>query len=112
MGYSLNRYENMLKDFIVEQQSDAYNKSGINQARYNNLKVTMEPAKVSQPHIFITIGISDACFSISEGILISGSIGADTKYITKWINKPGIKEELMASWADIKDLNYENVNDL
>ena len=81
---------------------------GINQARYNNLKVTMEPARVSQPHIFITIGISDACFGIMDGILISGSIGADTKYITKWINKPGIKEELLASWADATDLNYNN----
>lgn len=104
MAYTLNRFEGMLKEFIIDQQSDAHNASSINHNRYNNLKVTMEPAKIAEPHIMITIGISEACFLLSDGSLKNGSIGADTKYVAKWLKKSGITESLMETWNDATNL--------
>ncbi|MGN0018135.1 MAG: hypothetical protein ACI37S_03740 [Candidatus Gastranaerophilaceae bacterium] len=107
MSYTLNRYENMLREYIIDQQSDSYNRTNINYFRYNNLRVFMEPSKIQQPHIFVRIGISDACFLITDGTIINGSLGVDTKYVPKWINKPGVKEELMLTWADAQKVDYE-----
>lgn len=110
MAYTLNRYENMLREFIIDQQSDSYNRTSINYFRYNNLRVYMEPAKVQTPHVFIRIGISDACFTIETATLLSGSLGMDTKFIPKWLRKPGIKEELMLTWADAQKVDFESLD--
>jgi len=98
MAYTANRFENMIKEFIIEQQQDAYNKKNMSPQRYNNLKVYMTPAKVKNPHVWIRIGISEACFSLVDSSLISGSVGQDHKYIVKWMNKPGIRDELGETW--------------
>ena len=107
MSYTLNRYENMIREFIIDQQSDSYNRGSINYSRYNNLRVTMKPSKLKDPHLFIRIGISDACFLIEDGTLLSGSLGADTKFIPKWLNKSGVREELMLTWADAQKVDFE-----
>ena len=105
MAYTFNRYENMLKDYLVDEASDAHNKMGDNQARYNNLKVLMNPGKIKAPHIIIRIGISEVIVAIEDGEIISGSIGADTKYIPKWLNKTGVRQELMQTWAGIEGMD-------
>ncbi len=107
MAYSANRYENMLREFIIEQQSDSYNRGSINYQRYNNLKVFMTPSKDKNPHLWIRIGISEACFLIDDGSVITGSIGQDQKYIPKWMNKSGVREELMATWIEANKVDFE-----
>jgi len=107
MAYTANRYENMLREYIIEQQSDSYNVRNINFQRYNNLKVFMTPSRDRNPHIWIRIGISEACFLIEDGSVITGSIGQDTKYIPKWLNKSGIREELMSTWEEANKVEYE-----
>lgn len=107
MAYSLNRYENMLREFIIDQQQDAYYRSNINYQRYNNLKVYMTPTKEKEPHIWVRIGISEACFLISDGTVLTGSIGPDQKYIPKWLNKTGIREELMETWIAANKVESE-----
>ncbi|MBR2526728.1 hypothetical protein IKE67_09710 [bacterium] len=107
MAYSANRYENMLREFIIEQQSDSYNRGNINYQRYNNLKIYMMPSKNKNPHIWIRIGISEACFLIEDGSTIVGSIGRDQKFIPKWLNKSGIREELMETWVQANKVTSE-----
>ena len=50
MSYTANRYENMIREYILDQQSDSYNSRNVNFQRYNNLKVYMEPSKIKEPH--------------------------------------------------------------
>lgn len=109
MSYTANRYENMIREYILDQQSDSYNSRNINFQRYNNLKVYMDPVKIQDPHFWVRIGISEACFLIQDGTILSGSIGADTKYIPKWLNKTGVREELMATWEDAQKLDREDI---
>ena len=106
MSYSANRFENMLKEYLIEQQDDAYNKRNVNFQRYNNLKVYMSPSKVPHPHVWIRVGISEACFSLTDNSVLYGSIGQDSKYIAKWLNKPGIKEELARTWIDANKADF------
>lgn len=105
MVYTFNRYENMLKEYLTDETSDAHNKMGDNQARYKNLKVLMNPSKVKTPHVIIRIGISEVTVAIEDGEIISGGIGADTKYIPKWLNKSGVRQELMQTWSGIEGAN-------
>ena len=107
MAYTCNRYENMIREFIIDQQSDSYNRRTINFQRYNNLKVYMMPTKEKNPHFWIRIGISEACFMIEDGSVITGSIGQDTKYIPKWLNKSGVREELMSTWTEANKVDFE-----
>ena len=110
MAYTLNRYENMLREFILEEQSDVYNRRNVTVQRYNNLKVYMTPSKERNPHIWIRIGISEACFMIEDGSVITGSIGPDQKYIPKWLNKSGIREELQSTWIEANKVDFQEEN--
>ncbi len=106
MAYSANRFENMLKEFILDEQQDAYNKRNITPQRYNNLKIFMTPSKVKTPHVWIRIGISEACFSLIDSQVITGSIGQDSRYIVKWFNKPGIRDELGETWIEANKAEF------
>ena len=110
MSYTANRYENMIREYILDQQSDSYNSRNVNFQRYNNLKVYMEPSKIKEPHFWVRIGISEACFLILDGTLLSGSIGMDTKFIPKWLNMTGVRDELMQTWEDAQKVNYDEVS--
>ena len=50
--------EDSLKSFIVQEQSDAHNIKSVNTAKYNNIKIWMDPSKNVQPHVTIRISIS------------------------------------------------------
>ena len=58
MGRNLKELTDDLKDYVIAQQSDAHNKTNLKKERYNNLKLSMDIAKNSSPHIIINIGIS------------------------------------------------------
>ncbi len=105
MAYTLNRFESMLVEFLIEEQSDAHNRKSINYNKYNNLKITMMPEKIKDPHVVIRIGISEACYRLSDFEIISGSVGFDSKLVIKWLKKVNIKDELMATWTDLKKLD-------
>lgn len=110
MAYSANRYENMLKEYIIDEQQDAYSRRNINYQRYNNLKIFMTPSKVKTPHVWIRIGISEACFSLIDSSVITGSIGQDVRYVVKWLNKPGVKDELGETWIEANKAEFGNEN--
>ena len=98
MYYNLYKQENSLRNFLIEEQSDAYHSRSINPQRYNNLRLYMDIKRNSIPHLIIRIGISEAMYSIENGELLSGSLSADTRYVPKWLTKMGIREELMEHW--------------
>lgn len=46
MAESIRAFENSLRDFLINAQSDSYNTHGKVEYKYNNLKVYMDPKKI------------------------------------------------------------------
>lgn len=90
--------EDSLKTFIIQEQSDAHNVRSTNNAKYNNIKIWMDPAKYNQAHFFIRISISEAVFNLSDCSKINGGLGYEERFIIKWFGRMGIKEKLVELW--------------
>ena len=48
------------------------------------LKLHMDPMKVSDPHFFVSLGISEACYDIESAKKIDGGLGPEEEYVLKW----------------------------
>lgn len=90
--------EDSLRNFIIQEQSDAHNVKSVNVAKYNNMKVWMEPTKYLQPHFCIRISISEAIFSLSDCTKVNGGLGYEERFIIKWFSRMGVKEKLVELW--------------
>ena len=64
--------EDSLKSFIIQEQSDAHNVKSTNMAKYNNIKIWMDPSKYLQHHFIIRISISEAVFELSYFAKMNG----------------------------------------
>ena len=91
--------EDSLKSFLIQEQSDAHSARNMNVAKYNNIKLTMDPTKEALPHITIRISISEATYSLKDFSKSNGGLGAEERYVLKWFNRFGIKEKLTELWA-------------
>ena len=91
--------EDGLKKFIIDEQSDAHNRGSINHAKYNNIKITMDPTKEVQPHITIRISISEATFLLADFTKLNGGLGYEERLVLKWFGRYGIKEKLLELWG-------------
>ena len=90
--------EDSLRNFIIQEQSDAHNVKSVNAAKYNNMKVWMEPTKYLQPHFCIRISISEAVFAIEDCSKVNGGLGYEERFIIKWFSRMGVKEKLVELW--------------
>ena len=90
--------EDSLKNFMVQEQSDAHNVKSVNLAKYNNIKVWMDLSKYVQPHFFVRVSISEAVFALSDCSKINGGLGYEERFIIKWFGRMGIKEKLIELW--------------
>ena len=90
--------EDHLKAFIIQEQSDAHNKGSINQSKYNNIKITMNPQKTPTPHITIRITISEATWLLGNFTKLNGGLGYEERIVVKWFGRYGIKEKLNELW--------------
>ena len=90
--------EDSLKNFIVQEQSDAHNIKSVNMAKYNNIKLWMEPTKNQIPHVVIRISISEAIFALDGFNKINGGLGYEERLVVKWFGRFGIKDKLTELW--------------
>ncbi|MBO5739241.1 hypothetical protein J6R97_07870 [bacterium] len=90
--------EDSLKAFIIQEQSDAHNKGSINQGKYNNIKIIMNPQKNPTPHVTIRITISEATWLLSNFTKTNGGLGYEERLVIKWFGKYGVKEKLADLW--------------
>ena len=97
---SLKDLEDSLKSFLIQEQSDAHNIRTANIAKYNNLKIWMNPSKYHQAHFFVRISISEAVFSLNDCVKINGGLGYEERFIYKWFGRIGIKSKLEKIWAE------------
>ena len=94
--------EDNLKNYIIQEQSDAHNVRTVNVAKYNNIKIWMDMAKYQQEHFFVRISISEAVFSLKDCSRINGGLGYEERFIYKWYGRIGIKDKLKELWADVQ----------
>ena len=99
--------EDSLKSYIIQEQSDAHNRGGINTAKYNNIKITMDPTKNVMPHVTIRISISEATFSLNDFSKCNGGLGYEERFIIKWFGRFGIKDKLTELWAHAEKNNED-----
>ena len=90
--------EDNLKAFIVQEQSDAHNAKNVSSAKYNNLKISMNPQKNPQPHVTIRISISEATYLLNNFNKIHGGLGYEERIVLKWFNRYGVKNKLNDLW--------------
>lgn len=90
--------EDSLKSFILQEQSDAHNIKSVNMAKYNNIKIWMDPSKTAQPHVIIRISISEATFLLDGFTKINGGLGYEERFVQKWFGRYGVKEKLTELW--------------
>ena len=101
MAESIRVFENSLRDYLINVQTDSYNTGGKIEQRYNNLKVYMEPKKNSTPHFWVSVNISAVCYKIDPLEKIDGSMGSDERFVTMWAGRPNIYGELKEHWEYI-----------
>ena len=99
MADSIKIFENSLRDYLVDAHADSYNTALKIQYKYNNLKVFMEPKKEKIPHFYVSVGISEACYSLEPVEKINGSLVADDRYVITWASRPNINGELKKHWT-------------
>lgn len=98
---SIKTFENSLRDYLVGVASDMHETREKNAYKYNNLKIYMDPKKVSKPHFFVSVNISSACYSLEPLEKLDGSIGSDEMYVLRWASRPNILGELKKHYAYI-----------
>lgn len=99
MPSSINVFENSLREYLVNMQSDSYNTCNQIKYKYNNLKVYMEPNKNAVPHFWVSVHISSVCYALEPLTKICGSLGSDERYVVSWASRVNINGELKKHWA-------------
>lgn len=100
---SISKFDNSLTEFLINVMTDKYGDAKSYAYKYNNLKVSMDPRSVSDPHIYVNVGISEAVFSIIDGKKLEGGLGPEDGYVKRWIERTNINKELIAHWKLLKD---------
>ena len=107
--------EDSLKNFMIQEQSDAHNIKTANIAKYNNLKIWMDLTKYQQGHFYVRITISEAVFSLEDCVKLNGGLGYEERFVYKWFGRIGIKDKLKELWSnaqlemnDSKEINEDS----
>ena len=100
---SITKFEISLKEFLINAMADKYGDAHSYAYRYNNLKVYMDPKREDEPHFYVQIGISEACFAILDGKKLEGGLGAEDGYVKRWSDRSNINNELKNHWKVIKE---------
>lgn len=100
---SISKFDNSLTEFLINVMADKYGDAKSYAYRYNNLKVYMDPKKVAEPHFYVSIGISEACFAIMDGKKMEGGLGTEDGYVKRWADRTNIKKELENHWKILKE---------
>lgn len=102
--------EDSLKNFIIQEQSDAHNVRNVSTAKYNNIKITMDAEKNPIPHVTVRISISEATFSLADFSKFNGGLGYEERLVLKWFGRYGIKDKLTDLWSSANSKNEESDN--
>jgi hypothetical protein len=107
---ALHSIEETLKDYLANAQSDSHNSANENRHKYNNLKIFFNFAKYPYPHMVVTLGISEVVFSLNSKEKVLGGLGADERYVRRWLDRAHILDRLRTIYAEsLKDVTNLSV---
>lgn len=110
---SIAKFNNSLTEFLVNTLTDRHGNSTYYAHKYHNLKVYMNPKEVQEPHFFVSLGISTACFSLLNGNKLSGALGEEDGYVKRWSERTNINKELKKHFQLLRDqIRAEDSNDV
>ncbi len=104
MAKTLNELTIELKDFILDTLNDPRSKVKVKRYEFNALDVSMDPDRESMPHIIVSMGISEATFSIETGKKITGGMGPVERYVLKWLEKGLTLQKLRETWMSTEKI--------
>lgn len=100
---NITKFANSLTEFLINAMADRHSEARHIAQRLNNLKVFMDPLKITEPHFFVSLGISEACYSIESGKKMDGSLGPEDSYVSRWAGRSNIYAALKAHWKSLLD---------
>lgn len=98
MAKTLNELSNELKDYILDAHSNYKGLKNISVERYHNLKIYMRPDYYQVFHVIIRIGISEAVLILPDGLIYTGGLGMDEKFVQRWLQRDTVLHELSSLW--------------
>jgi len=110
MAKSFNEMAGVLKDLIVDANSDAHNSRSFKEERYSNMKISMDPSTNPKPHVTVQVGMSKATYDLSSGERLEGSLGPDERYISRWFSKMGVMDGLKELWKSAANADKEQMD--
>ena len=102
MSKTFNEIGEDLKTYLLDAHSNYKGLKNVSTERYNNLKVYMQGEVYQTFHTIVRIGISEAVFILPEGLIYSGSLGMDEKFVSRWLQRDTIQQELNSHWKSIE----------
>ncbi len=102
MGKSFHELSQNLKNYIIDCHSNYKGLKNVSVERYNNLQLKMDAEVYQTFHVIIRIGISEAVMILPEGLIFSGTLGMDEKYVQRWLQLPTVQQELSLLWTTAK----------
>lgn len=103
--------EDALKTFVIQEQSDAHNRSNLNITKYNNIRITMDMQKNPIPHVTVRISISEATFALADFSKMNGGLGYEERLVLKWFGRFGVKDKLTELWSSAEKNSKTSNND-
>ena len=94
---SIAKFDNSLTEYLINALTDKYGDTVYYTHRYHNLKVFMNPREIPEPHFFVALGISQACFSLSSGKKLNGGLGEEDGYVKRWAERTNINNNRFIS---------------
>ena len=104
---NISKFSNSLIEYLINAMADRHSEVRYIAQRLNNLKIFMDPFKQSEPHFFVSIGISEACYDIETGRKIDGSLGPEDSYVSRWAMRSNINGELKNYWKKLLEMTKE-----
>ena len=109
MAKTLNELTIELRDFILDCLNDPRSKVRVKRYEFNALDIAMDADRESAPHIIVSMGMSQAIFSIETGKKISGGMGPVERYVLKWLEKGLTLQKLRETWMTAEKLQKVKV---
>ena len=101
MAKSFNELADDLKEFIIEKHSNYKGLQSVSTQRYNNLTISMNPKRYSQPHVIIKVGISEGVYAVPYATKIDGGLGMDERFAMQWIENGIVSAALDEHWKSV-----------
>lgn len=108
MAKSFNDMAADLREYIIDKHSNYKGLKHMSLQKYNNIQLSMNPKRFSQPHLIIKIGMSEGVYAVPYANKIDGGLGMDERYAMQWIESGVVSSILEEHWKNSRAEMDEN----